>query len=210
MIIAFLKGLIMADAAPTPEELVPSLLHAFMWASAFGAVEELRVGRLWTSGGLFVAALTFHIVGIYWPQIKPKISPRFALAVEWIASRRIYRQIIYSVSAVVFLASIGTAVYRHYVPVRVPQPTTQSTPSPIPISFRLGCEIDHIPIHILAASTIHVLRLHPAILYGNPRIQDLGVFENISSPSDKPMDWPTKTSGRWMTKKEMTESWSSG
>jgi hypothetical protein len=213
MILAALKGLIMADEAPTPEEFVPSLLHAFMWASAFGAVEELRAGRLWTSGGLLVTALTFHIVGIYWSQIKPKISPRFASAVERIASKRIYRQMIYSVIAIAFLVSIGTAVYRYYhknVAVEVPQSAPQSTPPPIPISFRLGCELDHIPIHIPVASTIHVLRLHPAVLYGNPRIPDLGVFENISSLSEKPMDWPNKMNGRWMTKKEMKESWSSG
>jgi hypothetical protein len=74
----------------------------------------------------------------------------------------------------------------------------------------MGCDWGHIPIHIPAASTIHVLRLHPSVLYGNPSIQDLGVFENISSPSEKSIDWPTKTSGRWMTGEEMKKTWLSG
>jgi hypothetical protein len=89
-------------------------------------------------------------------------------------------------------------------------PEPEPPPPPVAISFRLGCSLEQIPIRIPPASTIHVLRLHPAILYGNPRIKDLGVFENISSPSDKPMEWPNKTDGRWMTTKERKQSFSGG
>jgi hypothetical protein len=209
MIIAALKGLIVSDDAPTPEQMVPSLLHAVMWACMFGAVDAFIAGK-WIVGTIALAfSLISHNIGIKWPWIKPKISPHFASLVERIASNRLYRYAIYSAIAIVLFASIGAAIYRYYhkgAIAEVPQSAPPSTPPAIPISFRLGCEIDHIPIHIPAASTIHVLRLHPAVLYGNPRIPDLGVFENISPPSEKPMDWPTKMNGRWMTNKE----WSSG
>ncbi len=75
-------------------------------------------------------------------------------------------------------------------------------PQPQPVSLYLGCDWDHIPIHIPAASTVHVMRIHPAILYGNPQIPGIGVFENVSSSSDKGLDWPSKSEGRWMTKPE--------
>src|ERR1017187_3700701 len=114
MIIAALKGLIMADEAPTPEEMVPSFLHAFMWASAFGVVEEARSKHLWFAGGLLIAAVTFHFVGIRWPQIKPKVGPRVASTVELIASNRLYLRAIYSGIAIALLVSIPLTVYRHY------------------------------------------------------------------------------------------------
>jgi hypothetical protein len=206
MIITALKGLIMADDAPTPEEMVPSFLHAFMWASAFGAVEEFRSNRLWSAGGLLAAAVTFHIVGIKWPQIKPKIGPRFVSILERLAGNRLYRLAIYFAIAITFLASIGTGIYRYYhrsITTEVPH---LAQPAPSPISFRLGCEWDHIPIHIPAASTVHVIRLHPAVLSGNPNIQDLGVFEDITSSPDKSLDWPTKRNGRWMTDAEWNKA----
>src|ERR1017187_4569679 len=114
MIIAALKGLIMADEAPTPEEMVPSFLHAFMWASAFGVVEEARSKHLWFAGGLLIAAVTFHFVGIRWPQIKPKVGPRVASTVELIASNRLYLRAICSGIAIALLVSIPLTVYRHY------------------------------------------------------------------------------------------------
>lgn len=142
MILARLKGLIMADDAPTPEQMVPSLLHAFMWASAFGVVEELRASRLWSSGGLLVAALTFHIVGIKWPQIKPYISPRFVSALERIANNRLYRWGIYALILSALLASAGIAIYRHYhrsaIAVAPPALPSSTIPPPDDVEINLN------------------------------------------------------------------------
>lgn len=128
----------MADEAPTPEEMVPSFLHAFMWASAFGAVEELRSGRLWSSGGLLFAAGMFHVVGVKWPIIKPNLGPRFAAFVERIAGNRWYRRSIYAVIAIVLLVSVGLAIYRQYhrglsnatsPPIQSPAQTSKTGPT---------------------------------------------------------------------------------
>jgi hypothetical protein len=97
-----------------------------------------------------------------------------------------------------------------------PAQSAPSVPNSVPtltssaISFRMGCEIDHLPIHILPASSIHVIRIHPSILYGNPRFQDGGVFENITAPADKALDWPTDQQGRWMTAKESEDAMAAG
>jgi hypothetical protein len=79
-------------------------------------------------------------------------------------------------------------------------------PEPAPVSIYLGCRIDHIPIHIPAASTIHIIRLDPRILSGNPRIRSLGVFENVSSRTDASLDLPSKSDGRWMTPSEFRQA----
>lgn len=80
------------------------------------------------------------------------------------------------------------------------------TPPPEPVSVYLGCDWDHIPIHIPVASTIHVIRLLPATLYGNPKISSVGVFEYVSSKSDKELDWPSMSEGRWMTRSEAQQT----
>ena len=83
-------------------------------------------------------------------------------------------------------------------------------PIEIPISFRMGCEWGSLPIHIRAASTIHVIRLHPSVLDINRRFPGTGVFENITAPAGKSVDWPTKANGRWMTQKELDDAFASG
>lgn len=95
-------------------------------------------------------------------------------------------------------------------PIQTPAPNPLPVTSPSAISLRMGCEIDHLPIHIPPATSIHVIRIHPSVLYGNPRFQDVGVFENITSPSDKPLDWPTDQQGRWMTTKERDNAMAAG
>jgi hypothetical protein len=154
-------------------------------------LERIDSGKVFIGTIWIVVGVSSGLIGYYWAKLKEYFSTR-------------YRRII--VIAIAVLVSIGFLIYRKSIAVEVPQPT----PTVIPISFRMGCEIDHIPIHIPAASTVSVLRLHPAILYGNPRFQDLGVFQRVSTPSEKALDWPTKSEGRWMTKEENMKSWSSG
>jgi hypothetical protein len=213
MIVAALKGLVMADDVPTPEQMVPSLLHAVMWACMFGAVDAVIARKPWPVWvGALALSLTSHIVGIKWPQIKPRVGPRFASILERIASNRLYRRAIYFAIAIALLVSIGTAGYRYYhksATVEVPQPAPQPTPPPIPISFRLGCEWGHIPIHIPAASTIHILRLYPGTLIpenAQHLLQDQGSFEDVSAEADQSMDWPRERDGKWMSRHEM-EKW---
>ena len=81
------------------------------------------------------------------------------------------------------------------------QITPANPPTPVPVSITLGCGWDHIPIHIPSNFTIHVMRLSPAILYGNPSIPSVGVFDPVSA-GESAMDWPSKRDGRWMTREE--------
>ena len=70
----------------------------------------------------------------------------------------------------------------------------------------MGCEWNSIPIHIPPTTTIHVIRLSPGILRGNPQIPDIGVFEDITSKTTESMDWPAKSEGRWMTHSEVLKA----
>jgi hypothetical protein len=116
----------MADDVPTPEEMVPSLLHAVMWACMFGGVDAVIGNKPWPVwAGAFALSLISHIVGIKWPQIKPRVGPRFALILERIASNRLYRWAIYIAIAIALVASIGTAVRRFYH-----KPSSNSVASP--------------------------------------------------------------------------------
>ena len=104
----------MADDVPSPEQMVPSLLHAVMWACMFGCVDAVIAGKPWFIwAGAFSLSLISHIVGIKWPQIKPNIGPHFASFVEGIASKVWYRRLIYAATVIAILASIGIRVYRH-------------------------------------------------------------------------------------------------
>lgn len=89
--------------------------------------------------------------------------------------------------------------------------TSPQTEADAPISFRLTCDMVGLPLHIAPASTIHVIRVHPAVLQSNPKFPDLGVFEDISSPPDTTLEWPSEktANGRWMTKEEFEKSWQS-
>jgi len=72
-----------------------------------------------------------------------------------------------------------------------------------PVSIYLGCSMDHIPIHIPPASTIHVIRLEPTILKNSSIFSSTGVFQDISSAGNESRDWPSKSEGRWMTDSEL-------
>ena len=107
----------MSDDAPTPEQMVPSLLHTVTWACMFGGVDAVIASKPWPVwAGAFSLSLTSHIVGIRWPQIKPIVGTRFASALERIASNRLYRRSIYTVIAVELFATTGFRVYGYYHP----------------------------------------------------------------------------------------------
>ena len=90
--IAALKGFIMADAPPTPDEAVASFLHAIMWACVFGTVEAIIADKPWSvSITVGLTGLACHIVGIKWPNIKLKLGPRFARAFERVAGSAFVR-----------------------------------------------------------------------------------------------------------------------
>lgn len=87
-------------------------------------------------------------------------------------------------------------------------------PGPVPISFRLGCELDSIPLHIPSATTIHILRINPNTLLAantKPFFLDQGSLEDVSAAAASgSIDWPTIRDGKWMTEEEDTKWWKSG
>jgi pimeloyl-ACP methyl ester carboxylesterase len=85
-----------------------------------------------------------------------------------------------------------------------PEPQPEKPFTPVSLSF--GCGWGHIPIHIPAGKSIHVIRLLPGILRGNPRIPELGLFEDVSATDEMPLDWPSERDGRWMTSDEIKDT----
>jgi hypothetical protein len=72
----------MADDAPTPEQMVPSLLHAVTWAFMFGFADALLLRKpwpVWTSA--VGVSLGSHIVGTHWQTIKPWVGQGVASAI---------------------------------------------------------------------------------------------------------------------------------
>jgi hypothetical protein len=171
MIAAAFKGLLMADEVPTPEEAVPSFLHAFMWACIFGAVDAVIAERRWyVWAGALGLSLASHIVGIYWSWIKSKTGPRFAARLEQIASnRRRYKWVIGIVIVIALLASIGIRVYRHYHtnPNIMSASSTQSPPPgtrQLPIhTLLVRYEQGILPIRITPHDTAYISQLSPNI-----------------------------------------------
>src|ERR1700676_3900080 len=129
MIVSALKGLLMADEVPTPEEGVPSFLHALMWACIFGAVDAIIAGKHWPMwAGALGLSLTCHIVGINWPSIKPKISPRVAAMLERVAGSRRYRWIVVGFVIVMLAASLAYCYLYRNSNTEIATPIHQSTP----------------------------------------------------------------------------------
>jgi hypothetical protein len=94
---------------------------------------------------------------------------------------------------------------------RSPHPTPAIPETPI--SFRLGCNLYGLPIHIQGGSSIHILRITPGTLIPTNDqhiIPDQGSFETITAEVDKPRDYPSEDNGRWLTKDELTESLKKG
>jgi len=89
-------------------------------------------------------------------------------------------------------------LWLHKAQVRTePQPMS---PTRSQVSLYLGCDWSQIPIHIAANSVVHVLRIYPDILNGNPVMIGRGAIEDVVS--DRDMTWPSKSDGRWMTLQE--------
>jgi hypothetical protein len=105
------------------------------------------------------------------------------------------------------LIALGGWVYDEFVkhPAPVVAPIVVAPPS-VNISLHLGCDPDHLPIHISPATTVHIVRMLPALLRGNPNVPEIGVFEDVNSREDKGFDWPTKIDARMKTPKEMREA----
>jgi hypothetical protein len=89
---ALLRGLLMSDGPPTEDRAVSTILDYIALACIFGFVEAVMSGRPWAGGGALAAALIFHIVGIKWLKIKPKIGPRFTSWLDRIAHNSSYRR----------------------------------------------------------------------------------------------------------------------
>lgn len=86
----------------------------------------------------------------------------------------------------------------------VPMNTTAPTAN---VSVHMGCEPDHLPIHIYPATTVHIIRMLPSILRSsNSTLPGLGVFEEIDSNSDKGIDWPPESEAKLRTWDEMHKS----
>ena len=207
---AAFKGFLMAELENQP---VPSVLHALMWACMFGAVDAFIAGRIVTGIISFILGIVCQLCSSKWEWTKAHLGSS-VLPLERIASKRSYRWIAGSILLIILLLGLVLSIYSRYSRThgQVTTETTKpgvSSPVAVPVSFRLGGEWDHIPIHIPVASDIHVLRIWPGTLIPTNSqnvFLDRGSFETISANEDKPLDWPTKKDGRWMTKREL-ESW---
>src|SRR6266852_4417238 len=101
----------MSDGPPTEDRAVSTILDYIALACIFGFVEQLLAGKYWRSAAALVAAVIFHVIGIKWPKIKPKISATVTTSVERIASNRLSRRVIYFAIAIVLLITVGVKVY---------------------------------------------------------------------------------------------------
>lgn len=81
--------------------------------------------------------------------------------------------------------------------------TDAKAPTLEPVAIYISCEWNHYPIKISAGSTLHVIRLYPPILSGNPTVSSLGIFDDIPAPTDKDRTWPSKSDGQWLSGPEL-------
>src|SRR6266853_2218761 len=124
---------------------------------------------------------------------KPRKREQFKIA---------YRSYLFwklSIPALMALVPVGFLI-GYLWPRQSAQPAVPAAPPLNPVALSIpviGCEWNQIPIAIASAMTIHVIRLYPPVLRGNPQFSSVGVFEDISSRSDRRREWPSKTDGRW-------------
>ena len=93
--------------------------------------------------------------------------------------------------------------FKHATPVVAPVVVAPPTAN---VSLHIGCDPDHLPIHINPATTVHIVRLLPDLLHGNPSMPGVGIFEDVNSRDDKGIDWPTKIDAKIKTPKEIQEA----
>jgi hypothetical protein len=166
--------------------------------ACFGA----GVNAMYSTG--CIAAAVLYFVAIVLVTVK---------AITWEETKNHQNRKGISIVVVIFatLVFAGLLTWARYTCMNhvVASPSSSAT-QPISISFRLGCEWDHIPLHLGAASTIHVIRLYRGTLIPvdfKMTIPDEGSFESISSPADASLDWPSPVrDGRWMTKTEVQKA----
>ena len=72
----------------------------------------------------------------------------------------------------IVLVSAGVRVVRFYKNKSYISPPELAKPAPV--SIYLGCSMEHIPIHIPTASTIHVIRLEPTNLKNGSNLLKYG------------------------------------
>jgi hypothetical protein len=76
-----------------------------------------------------------------------------------------------------------------------------ATVAPEPGSLYLDCQMTGLSTTIPASTTIHVMPLQPDLIDATQRIQRTSIFYDVST-NDKPLKWPTKGDGRWLTHSE--------
>ncbi len=121
----------MAGEIPSGEGSVFHFLDIFALGFGLEACAALFKGQWWQAAGGVFGAVAFHVAGTKWPQIKSKLSPRYASIVERIESNQLYRQIAYFLIISAMLMYVGFRVYRHY---RQPGVVSPTKPKPLPPS----------------------------------------------------------------------------
>ena len=77
------------------------------------------------------------------------------------------------------------------------------------IAVYMECQWSHYPVTIPPTSTVHVLRLHPDFLKGNPSFRAEGIFHDFTA-GDKALTWPSVSDGKWPSKAEAFEAMKKG
>jgi len=77
------------------------------------------------------------------------------------------------------------------------------------VAVYLECQWGQYPIKIPPGATIHVMRLHPALLKGSPSFGAIGVFHDVIATNEA-VTWPSKPDGAWPSRAESMESLKKG
>ena len=150
--------------------MIPALLGKFMPDPKTDDEKVILILCEWTAGGwvyfsqdrllsgktvpglvFAILAIAFAIVGVKWPTIKPKISQRLTLAIEQLAHKRLYRQVIYGVLVFTTLLAVGMRLYRWHLSQQIAKEHTAISHRPAEdVSINL---IDHLQYIRIPAGT---------------------------------------------------------
>ncbi len=170
--------------------LFVTLLSSNLFALFVGGLYEYLALR----GVVNMAASRVVLIGVW------LIGILIASIIIW-ASSAYRKRLTFAVSAIFLgLALWSLDAYVSRLIARKPQPVSAT---PAPVSIYLGCSMDHLPILIPAASTIHIISLNPATLKTANIFASTGAIQDVTAGSDKPRVWPSKSEGRWMTDAEI-------